>query len=80
MFFDDGSHYNFHSYTFFCFLRNVFIYTKSKKLQNVFIYKNVDTFQIARQFPLGFYIQKAIHLTLQDFHENFEVGIYIQKA
>ena len=27
-----------------------------------------------------FYIQKAIHLTLRDFHEIFEVGIYIQKS
>ena len=53
---------------------------KAKKLPNVFIYKKPDTFQKAGQFPLGFYIQKAIHLTLRDFHENFEVGSYIQKA
>ena len=52
------------------------IYIKSKKTRNVFIYKNPDTFQKARQFPLCFYIQKAIHLTLRDFHEIFEVGIY----
>ena len=57
------------------------LYTqKSKTLQNVFIYKKPDTFQKARQFLLCFYIQKAIHLTLRDFHEIFEVGIYIQKA
>ena len=57
------------------------IYTKSlKKLRNVFIHKEPDTFQKARQFPLHFYIQKSIHLTLRDFHEIFEVGIYIQKA
>ena len=48
-------------------------------MRNVFIYKNPDTFQEARQFPLHFYIQRAIHLTLRDFHENFEVGIYIKK-
>ena len=53
---------------------------KPKKLLNVFIYKKPDTFQKARQFPLRFFIQKAIHLTLRDFHEIFEVGIYIQKA
>ena len=54
---------------------------KAKKFPNVFIYKKPDTFQKARQFPLRFYyIQKAIHLTLRDFHEIFEVGIYIQKA
>ena len=57
------------------------LYTqKAKKLGNVFIYKNPDTFQKARQFPLRFYIQKSIHLTLGDFHEIFEVGIYIPKA
>ena len=57
-----------------------FIYTKTKKLPNIFIYKKPDTFQKAGQFPLRFYIQKAIHLTLRDFHEIFEVGIYTQKA
>ena len=56
------------------------IYTKSKKLRNIFIYKKPDTFQKARQFPLRFYIQKTLHLTLLDFDEIFEVGIYIQKA
>ena len=40
---------------------------KAKELLNVFIYKRPDTFQKARQFPLGFYIQKAIHFTLRDF-------------
>ena len=53
------------------------LYTqKAKKLPNVFIYKKPDTFQKARQFPLRFYIQKAIHLTLRHFDEIFEVGIY----
>ena len=57
------------------------VYTqKAKKLRNVFIYKKQDHFQKARQSPLRFYIQKAIHLTLRDFHEIFEVGIYTQKA
>ena len=57
------------------------LYTqKAKKSRNVFLYKKPDTFQKARQFPLRFYIQKAIHLTLRDFHDIFEVGIYIQKA
>ena len=53
------------------------LYTqKAKKLQNIFIYKKPDTFQKAKQFPFRFYKQKAIHLTLRDFHEIFEVGIY----
>ena len=53
---------------------------KQKKMGNIFIYKKPHTYQKARQFPLRFYIQKAIHLTLRDFHEIFQVGIYIQKA
>ena len=57
-----------------------FIYTKSKKFRNVFIYKKPDTFQKAGQFPLRFYIQISLHLKLRDFNEIFEVGIYIQKA
>ena len=57
------------------------LYTqKAKKLRNIFIYKKPDTFKKAGQFPLRFYIQKAIHLTLRFFHEIFEVCIYIQKA
>ena len=59
---------------------HVFIYTKSNKFPNVFIYKTPDTSQKARQFLLRFYIQKARHFTFCNFHENFEVGIYIQKA
>ena len=53
---------------------------KAKKLQNVFIYKKPDTVQKAGQYPLRFYIQKAIQLTLRDFHEIFEPGIYIKKS
>ena len=57
------------------------LYTqKAKKLPNVFIYKKPHTCQKARQFPLRFYIQKSIHLTLRYFLEIFGVGIYIQKA
>ena len=58
----------------------VYIHKKQKKLRNVLIYKKTHNFQKARQFLLRFYIQKAIHLRLQDFYEIFEVGIYIQKA
>ena len=44
------------------------VYTqKAKKLPYIFIYKKPDTFQKARQFPLRFYIQKAIHFTFRDF-------------
>ena len=59
---------------------HLYIHRKKKQLWNVFIYKKPDTFQKARQFPFHLYIQKAIQLTLRDFHEIFEVGIYIQKA
>ena len=54
-----------------------FICTKSKKIPKRFIYKKQDTFQKDKQFPLCFYIQ---HLTLQDFHEIFEVDINTQKT
>ena len=38
------------------------LYTQiAKKMRNVFIFKKPDTFQKARQFPLRFYTQKAIH-------------------
>ena len=58
--------------------RRARLYTqKAKKLRNIFIYKKPDTFQKARQFALDFvYLKKSIHLTLRDFHEIFEVGIY----
>ena len=59
---------------------HAYIHKKQKKFPNVFIYKKSDTFQKARQFPLCFYIQKAIHLTLRDFHEIFDVGIFIQRV
>ena len=44
---------------------------------NIYINKKLDTFQKARQFALRFYSQKARHFTLRDFHEFFEIGIYI---
>ena len=55
-----------------------FIYTQ--KIAKRFYIQKLDTFQKARQFPLRFYIQKAIHLTLRHFHEIFQVGIYMKKA
>ena len=50
-----------------------------KNLRNVFIYKKPDTFQKARQFPLRFYIQKAIQLTLWDFHEFLKLAFLYKK-
>ena len=35
--------------------------------------------QEAKKIAKHFYIQKALHLTLRDFHEIFGVCIYIQK-
>ena len=57
-----------------------YIYNKQKQTAKRFIYKKYDTLKKARQFPLRFYIQKARHFTLRDFHEIFEVGVYIQEA
>ena len=45
-----------------------------------FYIQKPDTFQKARQFPLRFYTQKAIHLTLHDLYAIFELGIYIQTS
>ena len=46
---------------------------------NVFIYKNLDTSHKSRQFPLRFIYKKQDTLGYAIFHENSEVGIYIQK-
>ena len=63
---------------------HVFIYTKSRKNCEtfVYIYKNPDTLQKVRQFALWFYSQKSRHLTLHDFSWFFLklAFIYIQKA
>ena len=57
------------------------LYTqKTKKVSKRFYIQQARHFQKARQFPFRFYIQKAINLMFMDFHEIFEVGIYIQKA
>ena len=54
-----------------------FIYTKSKKIAKRFYIQKAIHLKKTRKFPLCLYIQKGIHLTLRDFHEVFEVGIYI---
>ena len=51
---------------------HVSIYKKAKKAKGFYIQK-------ARQFPLRFYIQNVWHFMLRNFHEMFEVGIYIKK-
>ena len=58
---------------------NVLIYTKCKNVFETFIYihKNPDTLLKARQFALRFYSQKSRHFRLRNFHEFFEIGIYI---
>ena len=58
---------------------HVFIYTKSKTMRNVFIYKNPHTFQKARQFPFGFIYKKPDTLCYAIFIK-FKLGNYIQKA
>ena len=61
---------------FMKFLKLEFIYTKSMTLCVTwrFIYKNSDTSKKARQFALGFYIQKAWQFALRDFSWIFEIG------
>ena len=80
MSFDDGSHRNFHSYTktnFFA--KRFYLYKKQKKLRNVFIYKKPDTFQKARQFPLRFYTQKAIHWRYGIFMKFLKLAFIFKK-
>ena len=48
-------------------------------MPKVFIYKNPETFQKARQFVLRYIYIKRYTLRYAIFHEIFEVGIYIQK-
>ena len=48
-----------------------YIYKNQKILQGVSIYKNPDTSQRARQFPLRFYIQKSGHFALRKCSLNF---------
>ena len=50
-----------------------------EKLQNNLIYKKIDTLQKARQFALRFIYKKPDTLQYAICHENFEVGIYVQK-
>ena len=57
-----------------------YIYKNKIKLLKVFIFKKGDTLQESVQFPVCLYIQKSRHFTLSDFHDFFEVGIYIQEA
>ena len=47
---------------------------KKQKIPKRFYLQKPDTFQKARQFPLRFIYRKP------DFHEIFEVRIYIQKS
>ena len=46
----------------------------------MFYIQKPDILQIARQFPLHFYIKKPDTLHYMIFHEHFEVGICIQKT
>ena len=57
----------------------LYIYKKGQ-MRNVFIYKNPDTLQKARQFTLRCYIKNPYTLSCAIFCEMFEVGIYIQNA
>ena len=43
----------------------------------IYVYKKPDTVQKAGQFVLSFYSQKRVHFTLRDFHEIFEIVVYI---
>ena len=58
-----------------------FIYTKIIKNCETFLYsKSLSLYKKLDNVRYLFFIQKAINLTLGDFHEIFEVGVFIQKA
>ena len=46
-------------------------------MKRFYMYKQSHTVQKAKQLALRFYTQKARNFTLRDFHEIFEIGIYI---
>ena len=55
-----------------------YIYKNQKDCETfIYKYKNPDTLQKSRQSALRFYSQIDIHFRLHDFHEIFEIGIYI---
>ena len=70
---DDDCHHRKTTRTF------IYIHKKQKKLRNVFIYKNPETFQKLDNFRYVYiYISDTLYVT--GFAENFEVDIYIEKA
>ena len=58
-----------------------FIYKNQKQLCNVFIYKKPDTFQKARQVPLGFFKQQSKQFTLHHVSWNlWSWHLYLKKS
>ena len=58
-----------------------FIYTKSKKLKTFLYTKSQTLFKKLDNLRYVFIYKKIYrHLTLRDFHEIFEVDIFMQKA
>ena len=56
------------------------LYTqKAKKIAKRFYIQKARHFSKARQFPLCFYIQKPIHLTLRDFDEILNLAFIYKK-
>ena len=58
----------------------VYIHKKRKKCNTFSYTKNHTLFKKLDNSRYVYIYKKAIHLTLLDFRENFEVGIYIQKV
>ena len=55
-----------------------YIYKKEKRgLKHLYVYKNQDTFQKARQFVSHFIYKKSDILCYAIFHENFEININV---
>ena len=72
---------NVHTMTAIIERQRVRLYTKIQKNCKTFLYTKIMT--LFKKLDNSRYVviyKKAIHLTLRDFHEIFEVGIYTQKS
>ena len=56
-----------------------FIYTNSKKIETFYIQKSID-FAKSKTISVTFFYKKLDTLCHAIFNENFQAGIYIQKA
>ena len=69
------NHNDYHHRKTTCTIFNI----EKKRNLDIYIIKKRYTLQKKRQFAIRFYLQKAGHFPLRNFHEIFDKGICIQK-